>query len=970
MPAAITGRSTPCPASKKYRRKGEKAGSLPLRKALICLFDDQLFFRLMTTSAHAPLSLKARITLYSLAIALLSLWTLSILATQGLRKDAERLLGSQQFSTAATVADQINRELELRLNALQKVAPMLAPHMRKGPAALQAFLDEHRVLQSLFNGNLFITGADGIRIACTPFSRERIGTDLNDRDYIDKALRQGLSSVGQPIIARPFKTPVVAMAAPILDAQGRIIGTLSGAIDLSAPNFLDQIPDSHYGETGGFILIARPQRLVVTATEKARIMNTLPAPGVNSALDNFDKGGEGSAVYVNSRGVEVLSSAKNIPAAEWYLIVTLPTAEAFAPLDAMQRFMLLATLLLTLLVGALTGWMARRELRPLHNAVHALALQISQQQPFSPLPIERQDEIGQLIDGFNRALDALSQREIALRESEARYRSLHDASFSGIVIHDGGKILECNQAFCEMTGFAADELVGRDGFMLVAPSSLGKVLQHVASGSEQAYEVEGLRKDGSRFPLSIQGKNIPYKGRTVRVGEFRDISERKQAESEINRLAFYDQLTGLPNRQLLADRLGHALATRFRHQREGVVFFIDIDKFKKVNDMHGRAGGDSLLLQVARRLSSCVRDGDTVARIGADEFVVLLEGLSENEGGAEKQAASVAEKILATLHKTYQVDNATLNSTVCIGVAMFDSLSEPDELLGRAELALRQAKVDDSHAVRFFDPQMQAMLIAQSTLESDLRQAILNEEFCLHYQAQVDSSGHTLGAEVLVRWNHPQRGFISPAEFIPMSEDTGLIIPIGQWVLDTACRQLARWAKRPDMSHLTIAVNVSARQFHHNNFVKHVVDRLERTGANPHRLKLELTEGLLLDDVEGVISKMNQLKAKGVRFSLDDFGTGYSSLSYLKRLPLDQLKIDQSFVQDILSDSNDQVIARSIVMLGQSLGLEVIAEGVETAAQKDFLASKGCQLYQGYHFCRPLALEAFELFVLGPEGHA
>jgi diguanylate cyclase (GGDEF)-like protein/PAS domain S-box-containing protein len=924
----------------------------------------------MTPSAHTSLSLKARITLYSLAIALISLWTLSILATQGLRKDAERLLGEQQLSTAATVANQINRELELRLDALQKVAGRLAPHMRQGTPAMQALLDQHQVLQTLFNGNLFVTDAAGVRIAFTPFSQDHIGTDLHDRDYIQNALVHGKASVGQPILSRTSQTPIVVMAAPIINAQGRIIGALAGVIDLSVPNFLDQIPVSHYGQTGGFILIARPQRLVVTATDKSRIMSTLPAPGVNSALDDFDKWREGSAVYVNSRGVEVFSSAKNIPAAAWYLIATLPTAEAFAPVYTMQRFMLLATLLLTLLVGALSWWMARRELRPLQNAVRALARQISQQQPFSPLPIERQDEIGQLIDGFNHSLEALSQREQALRESEARFRSLHEASFGGIVIHDNGKILECNQAFCDMTGFTADELIGQDGFFLIAPNSLGKVLQHIASGSEQAYEAEGVRKDGSRFPLSIQGKNIPYKGRIVRVGEFRDISERKQAEKEINRLAFYDQLTGLPNRQLLADRLAHALATRFRHQREGALFFIDLDKFKKVNDTLGRAGGDALLQQVARRLLSCVRDGDTVARISADEFVVLLEGLSEHGESAEKQAAMVADKIVATLHKTYQLDNATLNCTACIGVAMFDALSEPDGLLSRAELALRQAKADESQAVRFFDPQMQAMVIAQSTLESDLRQAILNEQFCLHYQAQVDVSGKILGAEVLVRWNHPQRGFISPAEFIPMSEDTGLIIPLGQWVLDTACRQLTRWASRPEMSHLTIAVNVSARQFHHPKFVKHVLDRLERTGANPQQLKLELTEGLLLEDVEGVISKMNMLKAKGVRFSLDDFGTGYSSLSYLKRLPLDQLKIDQSFVQDILSDSNDRVIARTIVMLGQSLGLEVIAEGVETATQKDFLASNGCLLYQGYHFSRPLALEDFERFVLGPDASA
>ena len=448
------------------------------------------------------------------------------------------------------------------------------------------------------------------------------------------------------------------------------------------------------------------------------------------------------------------------------------------------------------------------------------------------------------------------------------------------------------------------------------------------------------------------------------VATLTDITQRKRAEAEINQLAFYDQLTGLPNRRLLIDRLHLALATRARHQRHGALLFIDLDNFKALNDSLGHDKGDILLHQVAQRLVTGVRACDTVARLGGDEFVVMLDDLSENAQDAAAQTETVGEKILAALNQTYLITAREHHSTASIGITLFRDHSERvDELMKRADTAMYQAKAAGRNTLRFFDHDMQVAVTTRAALEVDLRRAIKEQQFLIYYQAQLDSRGRVLGAEALLRWPHPERGLVSPAEFIPLAEDTGLILPLGQWVLKTACERLALWASRPELADLSLAVNVSARQFHHRDFVEQVLAALARSGANPQRLKLELTESLLVHDMDDIIVKMTALKEKGVGFSLDDFGTGYSSLSYLKRLPLDQLKIDQSFVRDILTDPDDAAIARMIIVLGESLGLTVIAEGVESEAQRDFLATQGCQVYQGYLFSRPLPVTGFEEFV-------
>ena len=553
-------------------------------------------------------------------------------------------------------------------------------------------------------------------------------------------------------------------------------------------------------------------------------------------------------------------------------------------------------------------------------------------------------------------------------------------SQEGMMVTDpDGVILRVNRAFTETTGYTAEEAVGRTTRLLKSGRHNADFYREMwetinRTGGWQG-EIWDRRKTGEEYPkwLTISAVKDDNGIVTHYVGTHFDITERKKAEEKIRELAFFDQLTGLPNRTLLLDRLRQAMTASSRDGSYGALLFIDLDNFKTLNDTLGHDMGDLLLKQAAQRLISSVRMGDSVARLGGDEFVLVLGGLGMSEREAAIDAEMVSEKVLAALNQPYRLGDVTHHCTASIGATLFSGhLTTIEDLMKQADLAMYKAKDAGRHTLRFFDPDMEVDVLNRAALEKDLREAVQEGQFLLHYQAQVVGEGRLTGAEVLVRWQHPLRGMVSPAEFIPLAEETGLILPLGHWVLETACAQLAAWASRPEMAHLTVAVNVSAHQFSQNDFVDQVLAVLNKTGANPQRLKLELTESLLVGNVQNTIEKMFALKARGVGFSLDDFGTGYSSLSYLRRLPLDQLKIDQSFVRDVLSDPNDAAIARTIVALAKSLGLGVIAEGVETEAQRDFLASSGCHAYQGYFFSRPLLLEGFEAFArrVAPQGEA
>ncbi len=553
-------------------------------------------------------------------------------------------------------------------------------------------------------------------------------------------------------------------------------------------------------------------------------------------------------------------------------------------------------------------------------------------------------------------------------EQEMRIAATAFESLHGMIVTDAnGIILRVNRAFTRMTGYSPDEVIGHTPAMFKSgrhdAEFYVRLWQSLADRGAWFGEIWDRRKNGEVYPLlqSISAVRGDDGQVTHYVAAFSDISERKEAEEKIRHLAFYDPLTRLPNRRLLLDRLQQAMVLGERTGNHGALLFIDLDQFKSLNDTLGHDVGDLLLIEVARRLQDAIRASDTAARLGGDEFVVMLEELSEDATEAAEQARLVGEKVLSTLNQPYHLAGHELRSTPSIGLTLFEGRRATiDELMRQADLAMYQSKSAGRNALHFFDPQMQAAVLQRVQLDTDLRNSLEQGDFRLHYQPQVDAHGKVIGAEALLRWQHPRRGTVLPGEFIPLAEETGFILPLGQWVLQAACEQLAQWAGDEAMAGLTLSVNVSARQFHQPEFAESVLEVLRTTGANPARLRLELTESLLLDDVESVIAKMVQLKAHGIGFALDDFGTGYSSLTYLRRLPLDLLKIDRSFVRDILTDPNVAAIARTIVALAHSLGLTVVAEGVEQPGQFEFLVDQGCGGYQGYLFGRPVPAQELQ----------
>jgi diguanylate cyclase (GGDEF)-like protein/PAS domain S-box-containing protein len=531
------------------------------------------------------------------------------------------------------------------------------------------------------------------------------------------------------------------------------------------------------------------------------------------------------------------------------------------------------------------------------------------------------------------------------------------------------RFLGCNQAFARDAGLQhPDELVGKldsdMGWRAQAELYRADDLRVMQSQTPQLnFEEPQTTPDGHQ--IWLRSSKVPLLGTNGEkigvLGIYDDITDQKRAQAQIQQLAHYDSLTGLANRALLQDGLHKAMAVSARTRHYGAVLFLDLDDFKTLNDTKGPAMGDSLLVEVGKRLTGCLHGGGMVARSGGDEFIVLLEGLDVLSSEAAAQAELVAERIRNAVNEPYCLGDLQTTITASIGIVLFiDHQETMDSMLQHADTAMYQAKSAGRNTIRFFDPTMQNELEARLTLVADLTHAMAKEQLQLYFQKQVNTQGRTTGAEVLLRWAHPVRGLVSPAQFIPLAEETGIIIPIGLWVFQVACRQLKTWQSRPDLRDLTLAVNVSAKQFHQKDFIDQVRRILVETEAKPSHLKLELTESIVLERVEDTIAKMRELKVLGISFSMDDFGTGYSSLQYLKRLPLDQLKIDQGFVHDITTDPNDAAIVQTIIAMTEALGLNVIAEGVETREQKEFLEQRGCHAFQGYFFGRPMPLAQFE----------
>ncbi len=757
-----------------------------------------------------------------------------------------------------------------------------------------------------------------------------VGTDYSYRDYYKKTL--GGRASQQYAMGAISKNPGLYYSTPVL-LDGQLIGVMVVKQNIDSLRSIAKAGDLFISDINGVVILASDKAL-----EQQQLENQTFNETVVSEKELFSMYGRSKfnklkitpwqqaafpeSAYLNDSHSPVILANENIPD-------DLLTIHAYHPL-----------------------------------------------QELAILEIHREAQFILLVVAGSFAIFMISGLIFYLREARKIAENTRIAATAfetqqGIMVTNPlGVILRVNKAFTAITGYSLQELVGHSSRLFSSgrhdSSFFADMRTTLKAHDAWQGEIWNRHKNGALFPGWVTISTVKNEAGLVThcVASFVDISIIKNAESQLQRLAFYDPLTDLPNRRLFSDRLLQVLSLSERHQRKGAILFIDLDDFKDINDSMGHEQGDLVLKHCAKQFISCIREGDTVSRFGSDEFVVLLENLSENDQESAIQAEIVGDKIIRIINQTYKLGTHKHHHTCGIGVTMFGGAHNGtvEDHIQRAELAMFQAKVNGRNSIRFFDPKMHADVAARVALEADLREAVAQNQFTLFYQTQVNQHGLETGVEALVRWQHPIRGVVPPNDFILLAEETGLILPIGRWVLVAACAQLVAWSKQADMRHLTIAVNVSAREFRDKDYVQDVVDVLNLTGVDPTRLKLELTESVFVHDVEDIIEKMKVLKSTGLSFSLDDFGTGYSSLSYLKRLPLDQLKIDKGFVQNIMTDSNDVAIAKMIIVLAKSLGLSVIAEGVETESQRKLLALEGCMAYQGYLFGRPLALEEYEAY--------
>ena len=581
------------------------------------------------------------------------------------------------------------------------------------------------------------------------------------------------------------------------------------------------------------------------------------------------------------------------------------------------------------------------------------------------------DERGVVValEGFIGDITVLRRADTLMLEQASLLDKAHDAIF---VMDMSARITYWNKGAERLYGWNADEARGQHMPDLLCDdhAEYGTAWQLALAEGEWVGELAQHRRDGSTMQADTRWTLVPANAAAGMPQKIlvisTDISERKSNEARIHRLAYFDALTDLPNRASLMDHLRRALISSARSRKFGALMFCDLDNFKTLNDTHGHAAGDVLLQAVARRLENSVREADMVARLGGDEFVILVPPEEDTMAGAVHQAETVAAKIVAAMSAPFQLADFMYTVSTSVGVTMISGMTDTVEsALKQADTAMYQAKAAGRNTFRFFDPAMQAAWSARSELETGLRRALRNHEFMLNYQPQLDGASRVIGAEALLRWRQPNGDVLYPTEFIKAAEETSLIVDIGRWVLGTACAELASWQRNPATRHLSLSVNVSARQFVEPDFVAMTQEILAATGVDPHGLKFELTETLVVTDFAHTVQTMETLRRLGITFSLDDFGTGYSSLAYLRKLPLDQLKIEYSFMRDVLTNGNDASIVRSIIALGGSLGLQVIAEGVETAGQREFLSEAGCYGFQGYLYEKALSGERFAAYAAG-----
>ena len=859
---------------------------------------------------------------------------------------------------ANTMVSNTGKKISDTRQVLERIAlrPLV---MRRDPKNCDPILQNLKLLNPGY-ANAGYSNLDGL-VVCTAVPRPG-GKPVNlaKTAWFKEVLKKKSFNIGQPFLGPLTGKWVSVLSTPIWNEQHEMVGLTSIPLDLNA--FDPNIPSQLLPEGSRYGFFSADGVMVWRNVDPQNSIGTRPQVDAARRIVNEP---DSEFESLTSDGVIRFITTVRMPELGMIAWIAVPSSTFYA--EAKQRAITASMTLLGMIamLYMVAIAIARRITRPI-TELEEIARAVREGDLKVRATVSGPSDIAAVAEEFNEMINA-QQNSVEQLHIAATAFELQES----LMITDANNvILRVNTAFIETTGYTAEEAVGQTPRMLKSDRhnrefyrAMWKSIQDTGSWRGEIWD---RCKSGEIYPkwLTISTVRDSKGVVTHYVGSHIDITERKAAEEKINNLAFYDPLTQLPNRRLLMDRLQHALAAGARGGSKGALLFLDLDNFKTLNDTLGHEVGDILLQQVAQRLTSCVRGGDTVSRLGGDEFVLVLENLNEHALDAAAHAESISEKIKATLNQPYMLGTHVYKCSSSIGVTLFEGFETSiEELMKQADIAMYQAKKSGRNSVCFYDQKMQDSISARVLLEGELHKAFEQQQFLLHYQVQVDKSSYPLGAEALVRWLHPVRGLIYPDEFVALAEESGLILPLGHLVLATACQQLAVWSAHPELSRLTISVNVSAKQFHLPIFEEEIFALVDHYGIDPAKLKLEITESMLLENVDEIIIKMHKLKFRGINFSLDDFGTGYSSLQYLKKLPLAQIKIDQSFVRDIVTDSNDKAIVRTIIAMAQSLGLEVIAEGVETEEQRFILMGNDCTRYQGYLFGRPVPIEQFELLL-------
>ncbi len=902
-----------------------------------------------------PLSLKTRVVV---AVAVLFIGFASLLTWLTLRhfdQSFRQNLYEQQFVLASSLAHAIDDKIRQSQTMLSQVAEVVPPQVWQSPSLAQQFLDQKGALQTIFSNGMLLIDAQGRIVAESPYLPGRRGRDVSGLEVF-----KVVTETRQPYISKPFASvramgrPAITIALPLFDAQGVMLGRLHGSIELSRRNFLSDLSDFKLGETG-YVSLFTKDRVFISNRNPQRILQPIVAPGLNPLVDRAVQGFEGSGTTVNSRGIELISSFKHLSTVPWIISLNLPLDEATEPLQKARSFLYWAIGAGTALVVVLIGLLMRKALAPLGVLTqHVHALQHNQGGA-RQIQLAADGEIGSLVQSFNNMVTAQDVQRHTLQESEARFRSLAELSTDWYWEQDTNFRFTLMSRGLEKTG--VDVYLGRTRWeMPIVGVSDAQWAEHRAILERRepfrdfVYQVRTINGELRTFSISgapmfdAQGVFTGYRG----IGS--DITDRRSAEQRIEYLAYHDVLTGLPNRLLVQDRFEQAMAQAERSNTRVALAYMDLDNFKTINDTLGHAAGDEFLKEVARRLRACVRDSDTISRQGGDEFLLVLRDLPDTE-----IVSAIVTKILEKLQEPFQLGAQELSSSASIGVAIApDDGSDFETLRKKADLAMYRSKEAGRNTWHYFDPTMDAEAGEHLLMRNGLRRALEQQEFVLYYQTQHDLTEGTLtGLEALIRWQHPELGLVAPGRFIGVAEESGLIVPIGDWVLQQACWQVMEW-QRAGLRAVPVSVNLSAIQFKRGDVEASVERALSASGLAPELLELELTESILLHNAESVLGSMRRLKQLGVKLAIDDFGTGYSSLSYLKRLDIDKLKIDQSFVRDLASDPDDEAIVRAIIQMAHSLKLKTIAEGVENLDLRFRLQSFGCDEAQGYLYSRPL----------------